>query len=345
MKRCFDLARMGMSTVSPNPPVGAVLVYEGRIIGEGYHRRWGEPHAEVAAISAVPPSLAHLIPRATLYVSLEPCCIYGKTPPCTSLILDKGIRKVVISCLDMSPEVAGRGVSLLRAQGVEVRTGILEAEGKWLVRFRTKWATTGKPWVILKFARTKDAYMGLPERQVWISNPLTLRLVHRWRSGLDAILVATNTAQIDDPRLTTRHWPGKSPVRVVLDRRGRLPHHLKLFDGSVPTLVVTERPEVFAALPVEPLPLTFDEHFWEALLRALGARQITSLLVEGGSALLGHVLQSGGWDEARIFTGNQVLGRGVPAPRVSGRLLGEWWIGDNTLTVWANPVTDRVKQG
>lgn len=345
MKRCFDLARKGMSTVSPNPPVGAVLVCEGRIIGEGYHRRWGEPHAEVEAIGTVAPALEHLIPRATLYVSLEPCCIHGKTPPCTHLILDKGIKKVVISCLDMSPQIAGRGVALLRARGVEVHTGVLEEEGKWLVRFRTKWVTTGKPWVILKFARTKDAFMGLPDKQVWISNPLTLRLVHRWRSELDAIMVATNTAQIDDPRLTTRHWPGNSPVRIVLDRRGRLPRHLKLFDGSVPTLVVTERPEAFADLPVEPLSLTFDESFWDALLLELGARRITSLLVEGGSTLLHHVLRLGSWDEARVFTGNGVLGRGVPAPHVSGKLLGEWWIGDNTLTVWANPIADRVKQG
>ncbi len=346
MRRCFDLARLGLGQVSPNPPVGAVLVYEDQIIGEGYHRRWGAPHAEVEAVASVPEHLRHLIPKATLYVSLEPCCVYGRTPPCTNLILDQGIKRVVVSCLDQSPEVAGRGVALLRAGGVEVRTGVLEDEGRWLVRFRSKWATTGMPWVILKFARTRDGFMGLPERQVWISNPLTLRLVHRWRSELDAIMVATNTALIDNPRLTTRLWPGRSPVRVVLDRRGRLPEKLHLFDGTVPTWVVTEQPARFRGLPVAPIELGFDApDFAYQLLKELGARRITSLLVEGGSALLHYLIRENCWDEARVFTGNKVLGTGVPAPEVHGRLMDEIHIGDNLLTLWANQVTIHVKQG
>ncbi len=346
MRRCFDLARLGLGGVSPNPPVGAVLVHDGRIIGEGYHRRWGGPHAEVEAVASVPPALRHLIPQSTLYVSLEPCCIHGRTPPCTNLILDQGIQKVVISCLDQSPEVSGRGVALLRAQGVDVRTGVLEDEGRWLVRFRAKWATTGMPWVILKFARTRDGYMGLPDRQVWISNPLTLRLVHRWRSELDGIMVATNTALIDNPRLTTRLWPGRSPTRIVLDRQGRLPEHLHLFDGSVPTIVVTEQPARFEGRPVELIELGFDDaRFAQQLLQELGARRITSLLVEGGSALLHYLIRENCWDEARVFTGNKVLGSGVPAPQPSGTLVDEVAIGDNLLTLWANPVTTHVKQG
>ncbi len=336
MRRCFDLARLGKGFVSPNPPVGALLVYDDEIIGEGFHKSWGGQHAEVEAIQSVPEHLRPLIPKSTLYVSLEPCCIHGKTPPCINLILDQGIKSVVVSAIDQTPGVRGRGLSVLREHGVEVHQGVLEAEGRWLVRFRNKWATTGRPWVIAKFARSKDGFMGLLDRQVWISNALSFRLVHRWRHEVDAIMVATNTALIDNPRLTTRLWFGCSPRRVILDRQGRLPHHLHVFDGQVPTIVITERAQCFRTLPVQTIQLDFGTRFWPSLLDQLGTMGITSLLVEGGSRLLYSLVESNCWDEARVFESPMVLGKGVRAPSFSGRVVQSLSLGDNTLTIWHN---------
>ncbi|RMF32110.1 MAG: bifunctional diaminohydroxyphosphoribosylaminopyrimidine deaminase/5-amino-6-(5-phosphoribosylamino)uracil reductase RibD, partial [Bacteroidetes bacterium] len=223
MRRCFDLARLGAGRVSPNPMVGAVLVYEGRIIGEGWHRRYGGAHAEVNALASVAPSDRALIRRSTLYVSLEPCCIHRKTPPCTNLILREGIPRVVVSCLDPTPEVNGRGLELLREGGVEVRVGVLEEEGRRLIRFREAFVRHGRPFVLLKFACSRDGFLGKPGEQIWISNPWTKRWVHRCRAAADAILVGTRTARTDNPQLTTRLFFGDSPLRIVLDRRLTLP--------------------------------------------------------------------------------------------------------------------------
>jgi len=315
MRRCFDLARLGAGNVSPNPMVGAVLVHQNRIIGEGFHRRYGQAHAEVNAVNSVRAQDRHLLPEATLYVSLEPCCIFGKTPPCTNLILEHRIPRVVISCLDQTPGVAGKGVEILRTAEVEVLTGVLEAEGQRLSAIRNTFVTQQRPYVILKFAQTKSRFLG-PEdgRQYWITNAYTKRLVHRWRSEADAILVGTNTALSDDPQLTNRFYFGKSPLRVVLDKSLRLPKTLALFDGTTPTLVFTERADVLGGEHLEYASIAFDQNLVPQILAHLAEKKCTSLIVEGGAQLLQAFLNAGIWDEARVFTGAKYLFKGIPAP-------------------------------
>ncbi len=314
MRRCFDLARLGAGNVSPNPMVGAVLVHQDRIIGEGFHRQYGQAHAEVNTVNSVRAQDRHLLPEATLYVSLEPCCIFGKTPPCTNLILEHRIPKVVISCLDQTPGVAGKGVEILRAAAVEVVTGVLEAEGQHLSAIRNTFVSQQRPYVILKFAQTKDRFIG-PEdgSQFWITNAYAKRLVHRWRSECDAILVGTNTALSDDPQLTNRLYFGKSPLRVVVDKSLRLPRTLALFDGTTPTLVFTERKDVLDG-NLEYTSIVFDQNFVPQILARLAEKKCTSLLVEGGTRLLQAFLDAGIWDEAKVFTGTKYLFKGIPSP-------------------------------
>lgn len=316
MQRCFDLALLGAGKVSPNPMVGAVLVYEGRIIGEGYHRAYGEAHAEVNALRKVRPADQDKVPAATLYVSLEPCCVYGRTPPCTNLILERRIPRVVISCLDDTPEVNGRGVAILRAGGARVTTGILEDQGRRLSCIRSTFVTQSRPYVILKYARTPAGrFAPDPPRQFWITNDYSRRLVHKWRSETDAVLVGTNTALIDDPQLTNRLYFGPSPLRIVLDRRLRLPGRLQLLSGDAPTLVVTESTPPPDRENLSYLQLPFgEEDFLLRLLRNLAERNISSLTVEGGARLLPAFIRQRLWDEARVLVGSRELAGGLPAP-------------------------------
>ncbi len=324
MQRCFDLARLGAGRVSPNPMVGAVLVHDGRIIGEGWHQKYGEAHAEVNAVRSVAEADRHLISKSTLYVSLEPCCIFGRTPPCTDLIIQHKIPKVIISCLDQTPEVAGTGVRILREHGVEVVTGILETAGKALSRFRNNFVTKQRPYIILKYAQSPDGYMGKVDEQVWISSAFAKRLVHKWRSEVDAILIGTNTARTDDPQLTNRFYFGKSPIRVILDRKSALPNHLKIFDPSVETLIFSERqtPNTQSQTSKsEYVQIDYQQNFLPEMLANLHQRKITTLLVEGGSQLLQSFIDAQLWDEALVFTGSTALGEGVPAPRLLGAQL------------------------
>lgn len=320
MQRCFDLAQSGEGHTAPNPMVGAVLAHDGRIIGEGFHARYGGPHAEVNAVASVPPSLRHLIPESTLYVSLEPCCITGKTGACTSLILKERIKKVVVSCLDMTPGVAGQGIALLRAAGVEVVLGILEQEGRFLSRVRNHFVTRRTPYITVKYAVTPAGYFApQPAARAWITHPYTQRFTHRLRSAVSAILIGTQTALLDDPGLDNRLFYGPSPLRVVLDRRLQLPAHLKIFDGSSPTLVIHESQTNTAANDrTEYLPVPFDDNFLNNLLAALYERKISSLLVEGGAQLIQSFFDAGLWQEAIVYTGNREFPNGLPAPRVPG---------------------------
>ncbi len=344
IRRCFDLAITGAGSVSPNPMVGAVIVHENRIIGEGFHRRYGQAHAEVNAVQSVSPANQHLLPQSTLYVSLEPCCIFGRTPPCTDLILRSGIPKVVISCLDQTPGVAGQGVQVLRERGVEVITGVLETQGQELARFRNTFVRRQRPYIVLKFAQTLNGYIGQPDQAMPISNKLTQRWVHKWRSEVDAILVGTQTALVDDPQLTNRLYFGKSPLRIVLDRTLRLPPTLRLFDQSQPTLVVTENAKSPASAdlidrppyPIQYLSLDFNEIWLPKLLHYLYEQKISTLLVEGGAQLLQFFIENGSWDEALVLVGNRVLPQGVPAPRVAGVLKGHYKVGDDLLFRYQN---------
>lgn len=317
MARCIELARNGMGNVSPNPMVGAVLVHNDKIIGEGYHRKYGEAHAEVNAIASVKDE--RLLAESTLYVNLEPCSHYGKTPPCSQLIIEKKIPHVVIATLDPFPEVSGRGVKMLKAAGVQVTVGVLEKEAVDLNK-RFIWFHEHKsPYVILKWAQSADGYMDkknrLPEETpVQISSAATRRMVHKLRSEVDAIMVGRGTAALDNPSLTTRYWSGKNPTRIVVDRLLKISPDSRLYDGSAPTIIFTD--QVFVSHPnVDFVLLNRTEDILLQVKNELYRRDLQTLMVEGGSLLLDRFLQSG-VNEVRVETSSLWMGNGVQAPDV-----------------------------
>lgn len=338
LRRCFDLARLGAETVSPNPMVGAVLVAENRIIGEGFHRKPGEPHAEVRALESVHLKDKHLIPFSTLYVSLEPCNFFGRTPPCTELIIKNNIKRVVISSLDYSPEVSGKGMIRLREAGVDVTLLNGLKNGEMGSQIRNHFVVTGRPWVVLKFARSRDGFIGQPEKQVWLSNALSKRLVHRWRATFDAIMVGTETARIDNPRLTNRLYPGPAPLRIIPDRAGRLSADLHIMDGAVPTWILTRES---ATRPADQPNLSFvavpeEKHTIPYLMELMASNQLTSLLVEGGARLLNSFIEYNLWDEARIIDTPVYLGQGIQGPIISGQELESFTLQGDRITVLKN---------
>jgi diaminohydroxyphosphoribosylaminopyrimidine deaminase/5-amino-6-(5-phosphoribosylamino)uracil reductase len=328
MQRCFELARRGLGAASPNPLVGAVLVHEDQIIGEGYHEAYGSAHAEVNTLRSAM-AHRHLFSKSKLYVSLEPCCFYGKTPACTNLIIENRIPEVIISALDLTPEVNGQGVRILEAAGVNVRTGILREEGEKVAAARNTFVSQQRPYTILKFAQTKNGYIGKKEEQVWISNTYTKRLVHKWRAEVDAILVGTNTARLDNPSLTTRYYFGKSPLRIVLDRAATLPKHLHLWDDKATTLVVSEQPTHPFCQQV--FQHAFDQNLLPHLLHYLYEQKIGNLLVEGGAHLLNSFVEKALWDEARVLTSSTYIHEGVPAPRLPHPPKRTFQVDDNQL--------------
>jgi diaminohydroxyphosphoribosylaminopyrimidine deaminase/5-amino-6-(5-phosphoribosylamino)uracil reductase len=314
MRRAQELALLGMGTVSPNPMVGCVIVHDGRIIGEGFHRTYGGPHAEVHAIESVADK--SLLAKSTVYVSLEPCAHHGRTPPCASLLVAHSVQQVIIANTDPNPLVAGKGISILREAGIEVHGGFLEAEGLELNRRFFTFHQKKRPYIILKWAQTADGFIARKDNtSKWISGPWARKLVHKWRSEEDAILVGRRTAETDNPSLTTRNWHGKDPLRLVLDPALRLKPDLHLFDGSVPTVCYTatkvgkeDKTEYVAYGNENPLL---------HMLQDLHQRNILSLIVEGGSATLQRFVDAGLWDEARIFTAPMVFNEGIPAPRTN----------------------------
>ncbi|PSR11225.1 MAG: bifunctional diaminohydroxyphosphoribosylaminopyrimidine deaminase/5-amino-6-(5-phosphoribosylamino)uracil reductase RibD [Bacteroidetes bacterium] len=315
MRRCFDLARLGSGSVSPNPLVGAVLAHGDKIIGEGFYATDGGPHAEVRALASVKPADRPLIRESTLYISLEPCNIYGRTPPCTDLILREGIPRVVVAGTDLTPGVNGSGLYRLRAQGVIVETGVLAAEGAHLSNYRNVYVSQSRPYVLLKYAQTHNNLIAPADPgPYWLTNDYSRRLVHKWRTATDAILVGAGTARADNPALTTRYFPGPQPLRMVLDRKGNLPPHLQLFDGQHPTVVFTENPRT------ESKNLRFVTHDFSAvdwlpaLLHKIADLRIAHLTVEGGAWLLEQFISQAYWDEARVFTTPQVWHAGKAAP-------------------------------
>lgn len=318
MRRCLQLAALGRGHVSPNPMVGAVVVHKGKIIGEGYHRRCGEAHAEVNAIRSV--KNEELLRESTIYVSLEPCSHYGKTPPCCKLIIEKQIPRVVMACFDPFPEVSGRGARMLREAGVEVITGVLEEEAIRLNAHFMTFQKLHRPYILLKWAQSSDGFIdrmrSCSESPVLFSNAVTLMSVHRLRAEYDAILVGTRTALYDDPSLTVRYWSGKNPLRLVIDRRLELPENLRLFSDGNPTLVITEKIHEPSG-NIEYLTVDFTKPIIPTLLQELFRRKISSLLVEGGAVLLQSFIDSDCWDEIRIEETPSELKNGVCAPVVT----------------------------
>ena len=322
MRRCLQLARCGFRGVSPNPMVGAVVVHDGRIIGEGYHMRCGGPHAEVNAISAVADKT--LLPQSTVYVSLEPCSHYGKTPPCADLLVRCSVKRVVAGCIDPFSKVQGRGVARLREAGIEVTVGVLESECLELNRRFVTFNRYGRPYVTLKWAQSSNGYIAAAgSARTIISTPLTQMNAHRLRTMNQAILVGRRTAESDNPSLTARVWHGSSPLRVVIDHGAQLLPTLNIFNGEAPTLAVTVGPYS----QMRPLTETFCPD-WQSplvpqILAELHRRGIQTLLVEGGACTLQQFIDLGLWDEAVVEHGRAPVEGRVAAPAMPPHLQWE----------------------
>ncbi|RRB05044.1 bifunctional diaminohydroxyphosphoribosylaminopyrimidine deaminase/5-amino-6-(5-phosphoribosylamino)uracil reductase RibD [Larkinella rosea] len=334
LSRALELAERGRGHVSPNPMVGCVIVHNQRIIGEGWHRQYGGPHAEVNAVRSVTDE--SLLPESTVYVTLEPCSHYGKTPPCADLLIAKKVKKVVVCNDDPNPLVAGKGLAKLRAAGIAVETGLLAEQGRELNRRFFTFIEQQRPYVMLKWAETADGFLAPPDfRPIPISGALSRQLVHKWRTEEDAILVGTNTARHDNPHLNVRLWSGRNPVRIVIDKQLSLPTSLHLFDNSQPTLVYSIVPsEAETVGQTKYIPLDPATDFLPQLIADLYQKKIQSVIVEGGAVLLESFLSQGLWDEARIFKSPKVLGDGLTAPRIRGRLVDTDRVGDDWLMTY-----------
>lgn len=319
MRRCIELAANGLCNVAPNPMVGAVIVCDGRIIGEGYHIRCGEAHAEVNTIRSVKDE--SLLQRSTIYVSLEPCSHYGKTPPCADLIIEKQIPRIVIGCQDPFSKVAGRGIQKLRDAGREVIVGVLEKECRHLIRRFITFNTLHRPFITLKWAESADHFIDIERtngKPMILSSPLSSMLVHKKRAEADAIMVGRRTALLDNPSLTVRNWYGHNPTRIVLDRSLSLPNDLQIFDGDIPTLIFTEKKRS-EEKNITYITIDFSHNPLIQIMEELYQRKIQSLLVEGGSQLLQSFIDNGLWDEAFIEKCPSRLYSGVKAPEISDK--------------------------
>ncbi|WAC02041.1 bifunctional diaminohydroxyphosphoribosylaminopyrimidine deaminase/5-amino-6-(5-phosphoribosylamino)uracil reductase RibD [Lacinutrix neustonica] len=325
IKRCLDIAKNGLGTTAPNPMVGAVIVYQGLIIGEGYTSAYGGHHAEVNAIHAVKDTA--LLKKSTLYVTLEPCSHYGKTPPCSDLIIAHHIPNVVIGCIDDNPEVAGKGIKKLIHAGCKVTVGVLEAACKAHHKRFFAFHNKQRPYIILKWAESNDGFIAPKTKEenkpVWITNALSGQLVHKWRAEEQAILVGTNTVISDNPSLTVRDWTGQNPIRIVLDKNLTLPKTASVFNTEAQTMVLKENTA-------------------KDICNALYKKNINSVIIEGGAKTLQLFIDQGLWDEARVFTGTIRLKTGIKAPKFSGELFNEETIQDDILRIYNNktPVSD-----
>lgn len=313
--RCLEIAQKGLGSVSPNPMVGSVIVHNDEIIGEGYHQKYGGPHAEVNAINSV--SDKSVLKESTIYVSLEPCNHFGKTPPCSHLIVKHQIPKVVIANVDPFAAVNGTGIKYLQDHGIDVTFGILEQEAAFINRRFFTFHTKKRPYIILKWAQTQDGYMDIdrtdnPNTSYWITTPASKRLSHQWRSEEDGILVGFNTVKNDNPSLTTREVTGKNPTRIVIDRKLDLPTNKAIFDESSKTIVINEQVEKAENnIHYKKVNSTHSIH---EILTALHEENIQSVIIEGGKATLNQFIEAGIWDEARVLTAAKNFGKGLKAP-------------------------------
>ena len=337
IKRCFELAERGKGSVSPNPLVGAVLVHNGLVIGEGWHERYGESHAEVNCLSSVANEHKHLISESTMYVSLEPCAHHGNTPPCANRLVEEKLKRVVIANKDPFEQVNGNGLQILNEAGTEVQESVLEQEGKWLNRRFFCYNELKRPYIILKWAETQDGFIAPEDRSRFqITNKASQQLLHKWRAEEDAIMVGNNTAKNDNPELTTRLWQGENPLRIVIDKSLELPANASLLNSSADTWVLnTKRNEQEGNINY--VQLDFSENIIPQLLNKLYEAKVQSLIVEGGAVLLNSFIEAGLWDEARVFVGNKTLGNGIAAPRLNITATQEQAIKDDVLKLVVNP--------
>lgn len=331
MRRAMELAERGRGAVSPNPLVGCVIVHEGMIIGEGWHRKYGEGHAEVNAVENVQDKT--LLAESTVYVTLEPCAHFGKTPPCADMLVRLGVKRVVIATMDPNPLVAGKGIEKLKTAGIDVSTGILQQESVDLNRRFFTMIQKRRPYIILKWAQTADGFMARENGDSkWISNSYSRQLTHKWRTEEDAFLVGTKTALRDDPQLTARDWSGRNPLRIVIDRAMILPDGLRLFDGSATTIRYNTL--LNESRPGETRVKLEGNDFIAAMLDDLHGRKIQSVVIEGGPATLEHFISRGLWDEARMFVAPKQFGHGLAAPKPLGRAIETDISGDRLITLF-----------
>ena len=337
MRRCLQLASSAIGKVSPNPMVGSVLVHDGRIIGEGFHQAYGEAHAEVNCLNRVAEGDKHLISNSILYISLEPCNHYGKTPPCTDLILRSGVPVVVVGCRDHSEKVNGAGIRRLRDAGVTVIEGVLANEAEQLNRRFFIYNKFKRPFIILKWAESADGFLGNAESRTKISNVVVDRLVHKWRTEESAIMIATNTALVDNPALTARYWTGSNPVRVLIDKDLRIPETNQIYNNDAKTLVFNlHKADVKNHITY----IRYQEggSLLSFIMHSLYEHQVQSIIIEGGAQLLSSFVNAGYWDEARLIVNNKLyLSDGVQGPVFDRTTFGQRKeVGDNSLLFYRN---------
>lgn len=336
ISRCIELAKNGFGTTYPNPMVGSVIVYEDEIIGEGWHRKSGEAHAEVNAINSVKDK--SLLAKSTIYVSLEPCSHFGKTPPCSDLIIEKQIPNIVIGTIDSNEKVSGKGIQKLRDAGRNVVVGVLEKECQELNKRFFTYHNKKRPYIILKWAESSDSFIA-PKRKeeqkpVWISNEFSRQLVHKWRSEEQAILVGTNTIIEDNPKLNTRDWASKNPTRIVIDRLGKIDESYFVKDNSVKTIFITESENLSSHENIIYENAIFDIRLAEKICSILVKHSIQSVIIEGGKKTLDTFINAGLWDEARVFVSDIFLHNGIKAPRLSGKYVEKKIKNDQLLTFY-----------
>ncbi len=325
IKRCLQIAKNGLGTTRPNPMVGAVIVYNDHIIGEGFTSEYGCNHAEVNAINSVKDKT--LLSKSTIYVTLEPCSHYGKTPPCSDLIISHHIPNVVIGCIDDNPEVAGKGIAKLKASGCNVTVGVLENECKIHHKRFFTFHNKKRPYIILKWAETADGFIAPIQKDekkpVWITNTYSRQLVHKWRAEEQAILVGTNTVIEDNPSLTVRDWSGENPIRVVLDKTSKLSSDYNIFNEDAKTIRLTNK------------IIDFDKPIATQIAKLLHQQNISSVIIEGGATTLQTFIDEHLWDEARVFIGNPSFKTGIKAPELIGNLISESQIKNDLLKIYA----------
>jgi diaminohydroxyphosphoribosylaminopyrimidine deaminase/5-amino-6-(5-phosphoribosylamino)uracil reductase len=320
IKRCIELAKNGLGTTYPNPLVGSVIVYNGKIIGEGWHKKSGEPHAEVNAINSVKDK--SLLPKSTIYVSLEPCSHFGKTPPCCDLIIKHKIPNVVIGTVDPNEKVAGNGIKRLLGNGANVTVGILENECSELNKRFFTFHNKKRPYIILKWAESADGFIAPLHRDkkepVWLTNQYSRQLVHKWRSEEQAILVGTKTVLEDNPKLDVRDWKGNNPVRIIIDKIGKINDFFYIKDKKTRTIIITEQENIQSVENCIYENTIFESRLSEKICEVLVKHNIQSVIIEGGTTTLETFINDGLWDEARVFKSKIQLNEGVKAPNLKG---------------------------
>jgi diaminohydroxyphosphoribosylaminopyrimidine deaminase/5-amino-6-(5-phosphoribosylamino)uracil reductase len=352
MQRCLELAANGLRAAMPNPSVGAVLVYDGRIIGEGHTAPFGGPHGEVNCLNSVLEADRHLIPQSTLYVSLEPCSHYGKTPPCCDLIIRNDIQNIVVGTVDPNEKVAGNGIRKLQEAGKNLTVGVLEAECREFNRRFFTFHEKQRPYIILKWAESADGFLSpkhrpqeapnqqinesTNQRPVWITNTYSRQLVHKWRSEEMAILVGTQTVLDDNPSLDVRSWTGPSPLRVVLDRTNKISDYYSVKNHKIKTIFLTEASNLSNLENLLYETVAFDDNLPKTIAEVLFRHNLQSVIIEGGRKTLQTFIDANLWDEARVFKGTEVFTDGTPAPQLAAAPTHREMVLDDELIIYRN---------